>query len=74
MSFRIKFRLYRSLVVSILLYGCETWTLLVDMERRLQAFETKCLRTLLRISYLDRKTNNFVRSEVYSLVSYQNPS
>jgi hypothetical protein len=50
-SFQTKFKLFRSLVVSILLYGCETWTLLVDDERRIQAFETKCLRKLLRISY-----------------------
>jgi hypothetical protein len=43
------------------------------MEKRLQAFETKCLRRLLKFSYLDRKTNDFVRSEVYSLVGYQEP-
>jgi hypothetical protein len=43
------------------------------MEKRLQAFETKCLRRLLRISYLDRKTNDFVRSKVYSLMGYQEP-
>ena len=32
-SFQTKFQLFRSLLVSILLYGCETWTLLVDDER-----------------------------------------
>lgn len=72
-SFKSKFRLYKSLVVSVLLYGCETWTLLADMERRLQAFETKCLRRLLGISYLDRKTNDFVRSEVQKRVGHQEP-
>ena len=30
-------------VTSILLYGCETWTLLADSEKRIQAFKTKCL-------------------------------
>ena len=39
-SFTSKFKLYKSLVTSILLYGCETWTLLADSEKkRIQAFE-----------------------------------
>ena len=29
-SFASKFKLYKTLVTSILLYGCETWTLLAD--------------------------------------------
>ena len=32
-SFKTKFQLFRSLLVSILLCGCETWTLLADDER-----------------------------------------
>ena len=39
--FQTKFQLFKSLVVSILLYECETWTLMADDERRIQAFETK---------------------------------
>ena len=51
-SFASKFKLYKSLVISNLLYGCETWTLFADYEERMQAFKTKCLRKLFRISYL----------------------
>ena len=29
----------------------DTWTLLADDENKIQAFETKCMRKLLRISY-----------------------
>ena len=57
-SFASKFKLYKSLVTSIVLYGCEAWTLLADSEKRIQAFETKCLRKLLRIFYLEHKTND----------------
>ena len=32
-SFASKFKLYKSLVTSILIYGCETWTLLADSEK-----------------------------------------
>ena len=41
-----KFKLCKSLVISILHYGCETWTLLTDSEKRIQAFETKFMRKL----------------------------
>ncbi|KAH3786431.1 hypothetical protein DPMN_164538 [Dreissena polymorpha] len=43
-SFTTKYRLYKSLVILILMYGRETWTLNVDKERRVQAFEHKCRR------------------------------
>ena len=61
------------MVVSILLYGCEIWTLLADDERRIQALETRCLRKLLRISYRKLKTNDYVRSLLRSLVGPQEP-
>ncbi|KAI8486085.1 hypothetical protein Bbelb_361850 [Branchiostoma belcheri] len=70
-SFAVKYKLYKSLVVSILLYGCETWTLLTDTERRIQAFETKSLRRLLGISYHQHETNEYVYQQVYSLVGPQ---
>ena len=50
-SFPTKFKLYKSLVLTILLYGCERWTLRADLERRIQAFENKCYRRMLCISY-----------------------
>ena len=71
MSFASKFKLYNSLVTAILLYDCETWTLLIDPKKRIQAFETKCLRKLLRIPYLERKTNDWRRSKINFLVGPQ---
>ena len=35
------FKPYFFLVTSVLLSGCETWTLLADSEKRIQALETK---------------------------------
>ena len=54
-SFTSKFKHYKSRVTSILLYGCETWTLLADSEERIQAFKTKCLRNILCISYSETR-------------------
>ena len=43
---------------SIFFYGCETWALLPDSKKRVQPFETECMRKLLRISYLEHRTND----------------
>ena len=72
-SFANKFKLYKSLVNSILLYGCETWTLLADSEKRIQTFETKFLRKLLSISFLEHKMNGWVRSKINFLLVSQEP-
>ena len=72
-SFASNFKLYKSLVTSILLYGYETWTLLADWKKRMQALETKCMRKLLRISYLEHKTNDWVRSKISFPVGPQEP-
>ena len=51
--FTSKFKLYKSLVTSILLFGCETWILHADSEKRIQTFKINCLRKLFCISYLE---------------------
>ena len=45
----------RSLVISIFLYACESWTLSAELEKRTQAYEMRCYRRLLNISYKERK-------------------
>ena len=52
----------RSLVMSILLYACETWTLTADTERRIQAMEMRCLRKLLGITYREHISNEELRN------------
>ena len=46
---------------------------LLTPEKRIQVFETKCLRKLLRISHLEHKTNDWVRSKINFLVGPQEP-
>ena len=71
--FASKFISYKFLVTFILLYVCKTWTPLADSEKRIQTFETKCLRKLLCISYLEHKTNDWVRSKINFPVGPQKP-
>jgi len=72
-SFPIKYRLYESLVVSVLLYGCEAWTMTAQIEKKVAAFETKQFRKLLGISYRERRTNDFVRQKIRDLVGRREP-
>ena len=48
-SLSSKIRLMRSLVTSIFLYACESWTLTAELQRRIQAMEMRCYRKILHI-------------------------
>ena len=59
-----KVELMSSLVISILLYACESWTLTAELKIRTQAFEMRCYRRLLNISYKDHVTSEEVRRKI----------
>ena len=67
-SFASKLKLYKSLVTFILLYGCEAWTLLADSEEKDPGFRSQVHKELLRISYLEHKTNHWVQSKINFIV------
>ena len=57
-----------SLVTSIFLYAYESWTLTAEFQKRIQAMEMRCYRTILRISYKDHVTNKEVRAEIQQAI------
>ena len=61
-SLSSRIQLMRSLVTSIFLYACKSWTLTAELQRRIQAMETRCYRKILHISYKDHVTNEEVRA------------
>jgi len=50
----------KALVWPAATYGCESWTLRKNEETRLDAFEMKGLKKLLRVSWTAKKTNEWV--------------
>ena len=58
----------RSLVTSIFLCACESWTLTAGLQRRIQAMEIRCYRKILRISYKDHVTNEEVRAKIQQAI------
>ena len=57
-----------SLVISIFLYACESWTLIAALKRRIQAMEMRCYRKILRISYKDLVANEDVRAKIQQAI------
>jgi hypothetical protein len=60
-SIATKMRIYQSLVLSVLLYGAESWTLLQSDIKKLEVFHMRCLRRVLGISLRDRIRNETIR-------------
>jgi len=50
----------KALVWPVATYGCESWTLRKNEETRLDAFEMKGLRKILRVTWTAKKTNEWV--------------
>ena len=57
-----KIRIYKALVLPVLLYGSETWTLREVLAKKLDAFGTKAQRFILGISWRAKVTNKRVIS------------
>ena len=56
----VRMKELRCYVWLTLIYGCETWTISVAMQKKLEAFETCLCRRMLRISRKDMVTNEDV--------------
>ena len=59
----------RSLVVSIFLFACGSLALTAELDKRTQAFEMRCYRRLLNISYKDHVTNEEVRRKIHTAIA-----
>ena len=57
-SISARLRIFRSCVLSVLLYGSEVWSLTTALERRLCTFYHRCLRTIIGVNLGDRMSND----------------
>ena len=65
-SMKTRMSLLRALVTSVFLYGCETWTLNAEMEKRINSFEMNCMRRLLQVHYTSHTSNKQIRELMLS--------
>ena len=46
LSKNLKIKIYRTVILPVVLYGCETWSLTLREERNLRVFENRVLRRI----------------------------
>ena len=62
--------LVKAMVLPVVMYGCESWTVKKAERRRIDAFELWCWRRLLRVLWTARRSNQSILKEIspeYSL-------
>ena len=65
-----KVHLVKAMVFPVVMYGCESWTVKKAEHRRIDAFELRHWRRLLRVSWTARRSNQSILKEIspeYSL-------
>jgi len=43
----IKIKVYRTIILPVVLYGCETWLFILRVKHKLKVFENRVLRSLM---------------------------
>ena len=65
-----KVHLVKAMVFSVVMYGCENWTVKKAERQRIDAFEVWCWRRLLRVPWTARRSNQSILKDIspeYSL-------
>ena len=56
--------LVKAMVFSVVMYGCESWTIKKAEWQRIDAFELWCWRRLLRVPWMARRSNQSILKEI----------
>ena len=59
-----KVRLVKAMVLPVVMYGCESWTIKKAEHQRIDAFELWCWRRLLRVPWTARRSNQSILMEI----------
>ena len=59
-----KVRLVKAIVLPVVMYGCESWTVKKAECQRIDAFELQCWRRLLRVPWTPRRSNQSILKEI----------
>ena len=59
-----KVHLVKTMVFPVIMYGCQSWTTKKAECQRIDAFELQCWRSLLRVPWTARRSNQFILKEI----------
>ena len=54
----------KAMVFPVVMYGCESWTIKKAECQRIDAFELRCWRRLLRVPWPARRSNQSILKEI----------
>ena len=63
--------LVKAMVFTVVMYGCESWTIKKGGHRRIDAFELWCWRRLLRVPWTVRGSNQSILKEISPEYSFE---
>ena len=66
-----KVRLVKAMVFPVVMYGCESWTIKKAELQRIDVFELRCWRRLLRVPWTARRSNQSILKEISSKYSLE---
>ena len=66
-----KVHLVRAMVLQVVMYGCESWTVKKAEPQRIDAFELWCWRRLLRVPWTVRRSNQSILKEINPGISLE---
>ena len=58
-------------ILTVVMYGCESWTVKKAEHRRMDAFELWCWRRLLRVPWTARRSNQSILKQISSGISLE---
>ena len=59
-----KVRLVNTMAFPVVMYGCKSWTIKKAEHWRIDAFELRCWRRLLRVPWIARRSNQSILKEI----------
>ena len=59
----MKVHLVKAMIFPVVMYGCESWTVMKAEHRRIDTFELWCWRRLLRVPWTARRSSQSVLKE-----------
>ena len=68
-----KVTLVKAMVLLVVMYGCESWTIKKAEHQRIDAFELWCWRRLLRVPWTSRRSNQSILKEISPEYSLKGP-
>ena len=61
----------KAMVFTVVMYGCESWTVKKAERRRIDAFELRCWRRLLRVPWTAKRSNQSILKEISPGISLE---